>query len=69
MTPYKCRKLRVQLEELWTEGFIILETLLSDAPLLSIHKQDGNMRLCMDYAKTSDGPGDRQKSEDHYGSY
>ena len=49
MAPAELRKLKAQLEELLSKGFIRPSISLWVAPVLFMKKKDGSLRLCIDY--------------------
>ena len=49
MAPSKLKELKVQMEELVSKGFVRPSTLPWEAPVLFVKKNDGSMRLCIDY--------------------
>ena len=49
MDPTELRKLKAQLEELLTKGFIRPSIPPWGAPVLFVKKKDGSLRLCIDY--------------------
>ena len=49
MAPAELRKLKAQLEELLSKGFIRLSISPWGAPVLFVKKKDGSLRLCIDY--------------------
>ncbi|KAL4271553.1 hypothetical protein GQ457_13G015730 [Hibiscus cannabinus] len=49
MAPIELKELKKQLEELQDKGFIRPNTSPWGAPVLSVKKKDGSMRLCIDY--------------------
>ena len=49
MTPMKLRELQTQLQELLDKGFIRPSMSPWGAPVLFVKKNDGSMRLCIDY--------------------
>jgi hypothetical protein len=48
MSHEELKELKVQLEELFTKGYIKPSKSPSGAPILFIHK-DGTLRMCVDY--------------------
>ena len=53
MAPTKLKELKEQLEELLDKGFIRPSVLPWGAPVLFVKKEDGSMRLCIDYCELS----------------
>ena len=51
MAPLELKKLKTQLEELLSKGFIRPSTSPWGAPVLFVKKKDGTLRLCIDYKK------------------
>ena len=51
MTPLELKELKTQLEESLSKGFIHPSTSPWGAPVLSVTKKDGTLRLCIDYRK------------------
>ena len=51
MAPTKLKELKEQLEELLDKGFIRSSVLPWGAPVLFVKKEDGSMRLCIDYCE------------------
>ncbi|KAL4367585.1 hypothetical protein GQ457_05G021690 [Hibiscus cannabinus] len=49
MVPIELKELKKQLEELQSKGFIRPNTSPWGAPVLFVKKNDGSMRLCIDY--------------------
>ncbi|KAL2248214.1 UNVERIFIED_CONTAM: Retrovirus-related Pol polyprotein from transposon opus [Sesamum indicum] len=49
MAPVELQELKKQIEELLGKGFIRPSTSPWGAPVLSVKKKDGSMRLCVDY--------------------
>jgi hypothetical protein len=49
MSHEKLKELKVQLEELFTKGYIKLSRSPYGAPVLFVHKKDGMLRTCVDY--------------------
>ncbi|RVW83863.1 Retrovirus-related Pol polyprotein from transposon 412 [Vitis vinifera] len=49
MTPMELKELKIQLQELLNKGFIRPSVSLWRAPILFVKKNDGSMRLCIDY--------------------
>ena len=49
MAPAELRKLKAQLEELLSKGFIRPSISPWGAPVLFVKKKDGSLRLCIDY--------------------
>jgi hypothetical protein len=49
MSHEELKELKVQLEELLTKGYIKLSKSPYGAPVFSIHKKDGTLRMCVDY--------------------
>ncbi|RVW93842.1 Retrovirus-related Pol polyprotein from transposon 17.6 [Vitis vinifera] len=49
MTPMELKELKIQLQELLDKGFIKLSVSPWGAPVLFVKKNDGSMRLCIDY--------------------
>jgi hypothetical protein len=49
MSHEELKKLKVQLEELLTKGYIKPSKSPYVAPILSVHKEDGTLRMCVDY--------------------
>ena len=49
MAPLELKKLKVQIEELVSEGFVRPSTSPWGAPVLFVKKKDGSLRLCIDY--------------------
>jgi hypothetical protein len=43
------KEFKIQLEELFTKGYIKLNTLPYGALILFIHKKDEMLRMCVDY--------------------
>ncbi|KAE8690557.1 Detected protein of unknown function [Hibiscus syriacus] len=51
MAPKELKELKVQLQELFDRGFIRHSTSPWGAPVLFVKKNDGSLRLCIDYRK------------------
>jgi hypothetical protein len=49
MSHEELKKLKVQLEELLTKGYIKPSKSLYGALVLFVHKKDGTLRMCVDY--------------------
>ena len=49
MAPTELRELKAQLQDLIDKGFIRPSTSPWGAPILSVKKKDGTLRLCVDY--------------------
>ena len=49
MAPSELKELKVQMEELVNKGFVRPSTSPWGAPILFVKKNDGSMRLCIDY--------------------
>ena len=49
MAPLELKELKVQMEELVSKGFVKLSTSPWGAPVLFVKKNDGSLRLCIDY--------------------
>ena len=49
MAPAELKELKTQLEELLKKGFIRPSVSPWGAPVLFVKKNDGSMRLCIDY--------------------
>ena len=49
MAPLELKELKVQMEELVSEGFVRPSTSPWGAPVLFVKKKDGSLRLCIDY--------------------
>ena len=49
MAPLELKELKVQMEELVNKGFVRPSTSPWGAPVLFVKKNDGNLRLCIDY--------------------
>lgn len=49
MTPTELKELKEQLQEVLDKGFIRSSVSPWSAPILFVKKNDGNMRLCIDY--------------------
>ena len=49
MAPAKLKELKVQMEEMVNKGFVRPSTSPWGAPVLFVKKNDGSMRLCIDY--------------------
>ena len=49
MTPMELKELKIQLQELLDKGFIRPSVSPWGAPVLFVKKNDGSMRLCIDY--------------------
>jgi len=49
MSHEDLKKLKVQLEELLTKGYIKPNKSAYGAPVLFVHKKDGTLRMCVDY--------------------
>ena len=49
MTPLEVKELKIQLQELLNKGFIRHSVSHWGAPVLFVKKNDGFMRLCIDY--------------------
>ncbi|WMV15193.1 hypothetical protein MTR67_008578 [Solanum verrucosum] len=49
MAPAELRELKTQIQELLDKGFIRLSASPWGAPVLFVKKNDGSMRMCMDY--------------------
>jgi hypothetical protein len=51
MAPTELRELKEQLQELLDRGFIHLSVSPCGAPVLFMKKNDGSMRMCIDYCE------------------
>ena len=51
MAPAELKKLKAQLQELLSKGFIRPSTSPWGTPVLFVKKKDGSLRLCIDYRK------------------
>ena len=49
MAPAELRKLKAQLQELLSKGFIRPSASPWGAPVLFVKKKDGSFRMCIDY--------------------
>jgi hypothetical protein len=49
MSHEELKKLKVQLEELFTKGYIKPSKSPYGAPILFVHKKDGTLKMCEDY--------------------
>jgi hypothetical protein len=49
MSHEELKELKVQLEELFTKGYIKPKKSPYGAPVLFVHKKDGTLRMCVDY--------------------
>ena len=49
MAPLVLKELKVQMEELVSKGFVRPSTSPWGAPVLFVKKNDGSLRLCIDY--------------------
>ena len=49
MAPLELKELKVQMEDLMSKGFVRPSTLPWGAPVLFVKKNDGSLRLCIDY--------------------
>jgi hypothetical protein len=49
MNHEKLKELKVQLEELFTKGYIKPNKSPYGALVLFVHKKDGTLKMCMDY--------------------
>ena len=49
MAPLELKELKIQLQELLDKGFIRPSVSPWGAPILFVKKNDGSMRLCIDY--------------------
>jgi len=49
MSHEELKELKVQLEELFTKGYIKPNKSPYGAPVLFVHKKDGTLRMCVDY--------------------
>jgi len=49
MSHEELKELKVQLEELFTKGYIKPSKSPYGAPVLFVHKKDGTLRMCVDY--------------------
>jgi hypothetical protein len=49
MSHEELKELKVQLEELFTKGYIKFNKSPYGAPILFVHKKDGMLRMCVDY--------------------
>jgi hypothetical protein len=49
MSHEELKKLKVQLEELFTKGYIKPSKSPYGAPVSLVHKKDGMLRMCVDY--------------------
>ena len=49
MTPLELKELKVQMEDLVNKGFVRLSTSPWGAPVLFLKKNDGSLRLCINY--------------------
>ena len=55
MAPMELKELKIQLQELLNKGFIRLSVSPWGAPILFVKKNDGSMRLCIDYRELNKG--------------
>ena len=55
MAPMELKELKIQLQELLDKGFIRLSVSPWGAPILFVKKNDGSMRLCIDYRELNKG--------------
>jgi len=49
MTSTEVKELKIQLDELLQKGFIMPSVSPWGAPMLFVKKNDGTLRLCIDY--------------------
>jgi hypothetical protein len=49
MNHEELKELKVQLEELFTKGYIKPNKSLYGAHVLFVHKKDGTLKMCVDY--------------------
>ena len=49
MAPLELKELKVQMEDLVNKGFVKPSTSPWGVPVLFVKKNDGNLRLCIDY--------------------
>ncbi len=49
MSHEELKELKIQLEELFTNGYIKPNKLPYGAPVLFVHKNDGTLKMCVDY--------------------
>ncbi len=49
MAPAELKEIKAQLEDLMGMGFVRLSVSLWGAPILFVKKNDGSLRLCVDY--------------------
>jgi hypothetical protein len=49
MNREELKELKVQLEELFTKGYIKLSKSPYGTHVLFVHKKDGTLRMCVDY--------------------
>ena len=49
MAPLELKELKVQMEELVSKGFVRPSTSPWGAPVQFVKKNDGSLRLCIDY--------------------
>ncbi len=58
MSHEELKELKVQLEELFTKGYIKPNKSPYGAPVLFIHKKNGTLRMCVDYGSLQQGNGE-----------
>jgi hypothetical protein len=49
MSHEELKELKVQLEELFTKGYIKPNKSPYGAPVFFVHKKDGTLKMCVDY--------------------
>ena len=49
MAPLELKELKVHMEELVSKGFVRPSTLPWGVPVMFVKKNDGSLRLCIDY--------------------
>jgi hypothetical protein len=49
MSTHELKELQMQIEELLKKGYILPSVSPSSAPILSVKKKDGTLRLCIDF--------------------
>ena len=54
MAPSKLKELKVKMEELICKGFLRPSTSPWGVPVLFVKKNDGSMRLCIDYIELNE---------------
>jgi hypothetical protein len=54
MSPAELREVQVQLQDLVAKGWICPSKSPYGAPVLFVRKEDGTMRMCVDYQKLND---------------